>query len=59
MDITFDHVVMPQAINDLVCLVFSSAHDEGMIEEVAHVDEGIGTDPSVMAKVVEGVARME
>jgi hypothetical protein len=50
---------MHQAINDIVCLVFSGANDEGMIEEVAHVDEGIGTDPSVMAKVFEGVARME
>ena len=59
MNIAFDHVVMHQPIDDIVRLMFRRANDEGIRQEVAHVDEGIGTDPLVLAKVFKGVAGME
>jgi hypothetical protein len=59
MDITFDHIVMHEPINHIMGLVFSGANDEGIREEVPHVDEGIGTDAFVLAEVFEGVAGME
>jgi hypothetical protein len=59
MDIAFDHIIMHQTINDIVCLVFCRTNNEGIRQEVPHVDKGIGTHPLVLPKILARVASME
>jgi hypothetical protein len=42
-----------------VGLVLGRANDEGIRQEVSHIDEGVGADTLVLAKVFKGIACME
>jgi len=59
MNIAFDHIIVHQAINDIVGLMFGRANDERIRQEVAHINEGVGADSLVLAKVLKGIAGME
>ena len=59
MDVTFDHIITHHTIDNIVGFMLSGTNNQRIIEEVAHVDEGVGTDTFIGAKVLEGVIRME
>ena len=46
MDITLDHLIMHQSINDVGRLVFRCTDDGMMPQEVAFIDKGIDTHPA-------------
>src|SRR6266478_5611904 len=59
VNVTLDHVVMHQAIDDIVCLMFGSTDDEGERQKMTHVNEGVGTDALILSKIFEGVIGMQ
>jgi len=50
---------MHEPINDIGRFALGGADDLVMPEEVPLIDEGIGTDPSVLAEILEGIVGIE
>ena len=59
MNITFDDIIMHQAVNNVMRLMFGGTNDQRMIEKISHIDESVGTDPFVRPKVFERITGME
>src|SRR4051812_12493314 len=59
VDVAFDHVVAHEAINDIGALAFRRAENQGMPEQAALIDEGVGADPLAFAKIFEGMVGIE
>src|SRR6201987_3240021 len=57
--IAFDHVITHEAIDDICALAFCRAEHQGMPEQVALIDEGVGADALTFAKIFEGMVGSE
>lgn len=51
-DITLDHVVVHQPVNDVGCFFFRGADHRGMPHEIAHIDKCHHADALGLAKVL-------
>lgn len=59
MEIAFDDIVGHQPLNDIGRFTFRRANDLVMPQEVARIDEGVGTDAGVLAKIFEAIVGIE
>ena len=59
VNVTFDDIVVHEPINDIRCFAFGGADDLVMPQEVPLIDEGIGTDTSILPEILEGIVGIE
>jgi hypothetical protein len=59
VNITFDDLIMHQAINHIGGFAIGGTDDEVMPGEVALIEKGVGTHAQIFAQILKGVVGVE
>src|SRR5271167_1004432 len=59
MNIAPDHIVAHETIDDISTFTVGCAEHQGMPKQVSFIDECVGADTLALAKIFEGMIRVE